>query len=82
MINVVKYILNQPEHHKKRTFNEEYLSILKKNEVEFDERYLFEWYDSATLLSFLFSSSFYKDFATTLQVFINKNFNYGFLSRF
>jgi putative transposase len=42
---VAKYILNQPEHHKKVTFKEEYLSILKKNEIEFDERYLFEWYD-------------------------------------
>jgi len=43
--NVSKYILNQAEHHKKRSFKEEYLSILQKNEVEFDERYLFEWYE-------------------------------------
>ncbi len=42
---VVKYILNQPVHHKKRTFKEEYLDILQKNDIEFDERYLFEWYD-------------------------------------
>ena len=42
--NVAKYILSQPEHHKRRTFREEYLSILQKNEIDFDERYLFEWY--------------------------------------
>ncbi|NJL75568.1 MAG: IS200/IS605 family transposase [Saprospiraceae bacterium] len=40
---VIQYILNQEEHHKKRTFKEEYLSFLKKFEVEYDEKYLFEW---------------------------------------
>jgi REP element-mobilizing transposase RayT len=42
---VVKYILNQPEHHKKQTFKDEYLLLLEKFEIEFDSRYLFEWYD-------------------------------------
>jgi putative transposase len=42
---VSKYILNQPEHHKKKSFKEEYLSILRQNEIEFDDRYLFEWYE-------------------------------------
>ena len=41
--NVVKYILNQEEHHKKRTFKEEYLNFLKKFEIEYDEKYVFEW---------------------------------------
>ena len=41
--DVVKYILNQEEHHKKRTFKEEYLDFLTKFEVEYNERYLFEW---------------------------------------
>jgi REP element-mobilizing transposase RayT len=45
MDTVAKYILNQPKHHKRTTFKEEYLSILKKLDVEFDENYLFEWYD-------------------------------------
>jgi REP element-mobilizing transposase RayT len=40
---VVKYILNQEEHHKKQTFKAEYLDFLKKFEVEYDERYLFEF---------------------------------------
>jgi putative transposase len=42
---VVKYILNQPEHHKKKSFKEEYLDTLKKWEMEYDEKYVFEWYD-------------------------------------
>jgi len=42
---VYKYILQQEEHHKKRTFKEEYLDFLKKFEIPYDERYLFEWYD-------------------------------------
>ncbi len=40
---VIKYILNQEEHHKKKTFKEEYLDFLKKFEIEYDEKYLFEW---------------------------------------
>ncbi len=42
---VVKYILNQEEHHKKRTFREEYLDFLNKFDIPFEEQYLFEFYD-------------------------------------
>jgi len=42
---LVKYILNQPEHHRKKTFQEEYLDFLKKFEIEYNEKYLFEFYD-------------------------------------
>ena len=38
---VIDYIKNQEEHHKKKTFREEYLDMLKKYEVEFDEQYIF-----------------------------------------
>lgn len=38
---LVRYIINQEEHHKKKTFLQEYISFLKKFEIEFDERYLF-----------------------------------------
>jgi len=41
--NVVKYILNQEEHHKKKTFKEEYLDILRKFEIDYNEKYLFDW---------------------------------------
>ena len=41
--NVVKYILNQKAHHEKLTFREEYIDFLKKFEIEYDEKYLFDW---------------------------------------
>ena len=41
--NVIKYILNQEEHHKKQTFKEEYHSFLEKFKIEYNEKYLFEW---------------------------------------
>jgi len=40
---VYEYILNQESHHKKKTFREEYLELLKKFEIEYNEKYLFEW---------------------------------------
>ena len=43
--DVVKYILNQEEHHKKRPFREEYLEILRKNDIRFEDSYLFEFFD-------------------------------------
>ena len=41
--SVYNYILNQKEHHKKKTFREEYIDFLKKFEIKYDEKYLFEW---------------------------------------
>ncbi|MEK7852464.1 MAG: IS200/IS605 family transposase [Planctomycetota bacterium] len=43
---VVKYIQNQEKHHSKMSFKEEYLKILQKFNVTYDEKYLFEWADS------------------------------------
>lgn len=40
--NVVKYILNQKEHHKKKTFREEYVKILEDFNVDYDEKYIFK----------------------------------------
>ena len=40
---VANYISIQEEHHKKKTFKEEYLGILEKLGIEYDEKYLFEW---------------------------------------
>jgi REP element-mobilizing transposase RayT len=42
--DVIQYIKRQEEHHKRQPFKEEYLAILQKFEVEYDDRYLFEWY--------------------------------------
>ncbi|BEV03023.1 IS200/IS605 family transposase [Chryseobacterium gambrini] len=41
--SVVKYILNQEEHHKNKTFKEEYLDFMEKFEIKYDPEYLFEW---------------------------------------
>lgn len=42
--NVIEYIKNQKQHHQKRTFRQEYLAFLKKFNVSFEEKYLFEFY--------------------------------------
>jgi putative transposase len=38
----IAYIRGQPEHHRKLTFQEEFLMLLKKHRVEYDERYLWK----------------------------------------
>jgi hypothetical protein len=40
---VYNYILNQEEHHRKKTFKDEYLELLKKFEIEFKEAYVFDF---------------------------------------
>ena len=42
---VAKYIITQEEHHKKKTFKNEYLEILKKNDIEYNTDYLFNFFD-------------------------------------
>ena len=39
---VVRYIETQEEHHRRRTFKEEYLESLRKHEVEHDERHVWD----------------------------------------
>lgn len=39
---VVKYIIHQQEHHRKKTFLEEYMDMLKKFEVDFEQQYIFK----------------------------------------
>ena len=39
---VVKYIINQQEHHKKHTFLDEYWQLLTSFNIDFDERYIFK----------------------------------------
>jgi DNA-binding LacI/PurR family transcriptional regulator len=38
--DTIAYINDQKEHHRTRTFEEEYLAILKKHGIEYDERYV------------------------------------------
>lgn len=40
---VVRYIQNQEKHHSRRSFRNEYLALLRKFEIEFDNRYVFEF---------------------------------------
>ena len=42
---VIKYIMNQEEHHSIKTFQDEYMKMLTDFDVAFDEKYLFEFYD-------------------------------------
>jgi REP element-mobilizing transposase RayT len=41
--NVVKYVLNQEEHHRKKKFREEYHELLDEFEIAYDEKYSFEF---------------------------------------
>ena len=39
--NTIAYINNQKEHHRKRTFQEEFLDLLQRHGIEYDSRYVF-----------------------------------------
>jgi putative transposase len=39
--NAMRYIQNQEEHHRTRTFREEYLAFLQKNRIQNEEQYVF-----------------------------------------
>ncbi|MDP1802260.1 MAG: IS200/IS605 family transposase [Bacteroidota bacterium] len=41
--NIIRYINTQAEHHRKKSFKEEYIEYLKEFEIEYDEKYLFDW---------------------------------------
>jgi len=42
---IIKYVLTQEKHHKKRTFKNEYLEILKRNDSKYNDDYLFDFFD-------------------------------------
>lgn len=42
---VIKYIMEQEFHHKKKSFQEEYFDLLNKFEIEYNDNYVFEFYD-------------------------------------
>ncbi len=43
--DVARYIENQEQHHTKKTFREEYLEMLRKFEIEYEEKYLFDFFE-------------------------------------
>jgi putative transposase len=40
--DVLKYVANQPEHHRRKTFQEEYRELLKRYQIEYDEKYVWD----------------------------------------
>jgi REP element-mobilizing transposase RayT len=39
---VSRYIANQPEHHRRRSFQQEFVAFLRKNRIAYDERYIWD----------------------------------------
>jgi putative transposase len=44
---VYQYIQRQEEHHHKKTFKEEYIEFLQKFQIEYNEKYLFDWIEQS-----------------------------------
>lgn len=42
---VAQYVMSQKQHHRTKTFREEYTALLQKFEVAYDDRYVFEYYE-------------------------------------
>jgi len=42
---VIRYIMNQEGHHRNKTFKGEYVNILDGLDVDYEEHYLFEFFD-------------------------------------
>jgi putative transposase len=43
--NVIQYVMNQETHHQKKTFRQEYDTMLRKFEIQYEEKYSFEFID-------------------------------------
>lgn len=41
--DVIGYIMNQKEHHKKKNFREEYTGFVKKFNIDYEDKFLFDW---------------------------------------
>ncbi len=40
---IIRYIQNQERHHSRRSFKDEYLTLLRKFDIAFDDKYVFEF---------------------------------------
>ena len=47
---LIEYVKNQDEHHKRISFKEEFIALLKEQGIAFDEKYLLKEYSTATRL--------------------------------
>jgi putative transposase len=43
--SVIQYLMDQENHHKSKTFKEEYLEMLVNNDIKYDDRYIFDFYE-------------------------------------
>lgn len=44
---VIRYIRNQEKHHSAKSFRDEYMTLLRKFDIAFDEKYIFEFIEGA-----------------------------------
>lgn len=42
---IIDYVKNQEEHHRKKSFRQEYMAFLKSYEIDFKEEYVFDFWD-------------------------------------
>src|SRR6267143_828318 len=49
---IIRYIQNQEQHHRRRSFKDEYLAWLKKFEIPFEEKYVFQFIELRVLAHF------------------------------
>src|SRR5438132_13546272 len=42
---IIRYIRNQEQHHSRRSFKEEYLTLLRRFDIAFEEKYVFKFID-------------------------------------
>ena len=45
---IIRYIQNQENHHRRKSFRNEYLTLLRKFEIEFKEEFVFQFFDQGT----------------------------------
>ena len=43
LYTIIRYIQNQEKHHQRRSFKDEYLSVLRKFDIAFDDKYVFKF---------------------------------------
>lgn len=42
---IIRYIQNQQKHHERRSFKNEYLSLLRKFDIAFEDKYVFDFHE-------------------------------------
>jgi len=42
---IIHYIQNQQKHHQRRSFRDEYLTLLRKFDIAFEEKYVFKFFE-------------------------------------